>query len=154
MNGFPDGRLPFDGGLRYILGQLWTCLLLLVWTGKIDQKLIGICSFSDDQMSKKSLMGHLVIDGESGCFTKFFKMVEYFICFIRNKGTSIYVYNFTKFSLFVEADAPVRKNGNFLFFPIIQNLHTSILHRIRDIFSETKFYFIPISFLQWRTNDR
>ena len=78
---------------------------------EIYQELLSIGSFSDDEMSEESLMGHLVIDGKSGCFTEILDILEYRVRLGRDECAIIYVYDLAEFSLFMESYTPVGKDN-------------------------------------------
>ena len=80
---------------------------IVIRDGKIDEKLVGISPFSDDEMPKETLMRHLIMDGQPRIFTQSFEMFENFISFIRDKSTAIDIDNLAKFSLFMKSYASI-----------------------------------------------
>lgn len=63
----------FEKGFPLCCG---VCCEIMVSNCKIDKHLISVGTFSDNDMSKKSLMRHLIIRGESRRFAEFLNMMK------------------------------------------------------------------------------
>ena len=103
-------------------------------------------SLSDREMSEKSLMCLLIIDRQSRLEAQLFDASKYLVRSFRYKAATLYIYDLTKFSLFMKSDTPIRQYIQFLFAIAVHCLSCKgSLFTVSYVFAETKFYLIPIS---------